>query len=125
MVKLPDKQLVYYVRKMEFANNKNGNAKEFEALNKEFIENVFYKNDLLCAFYSYQHAWGSKGGEYVEVSVFDSLSDMVKANEKEDALVKQHWPDDVKGKEFGKKLGAYFKNTHGDFLYRNEVGLQK
>lgn len=125
LVKPADKQMVYYVRKTEFANYKEGTDKEFEALNKEFVENVFHKNEYIKAYYSYQHAWGSRGGEFVEVYVYDNLADLMKADDQEAVLQLQHWPDEKKRKEFGQKLGKYFVRNHGDYLYRNEVGLQK
>ncbi|MES2812457.1 MAG: hypothetical protein V4670_08315 [Bacteroidota bacterium] len=125
LVKIPDKQMIYYVRKTEFANNKNGSAKEFDAMNKEFVENVFHKNELIKAYYSYQHAWGSRGAEFVEVSVYDNLSDLEKAGDRDEDLIKQHWPNEVKLKEFDEKLGGYFIRSHGDYIYRNEIGFQK
>ncbi len=49
MSKIPDKQMIYYVRKSTAENPKDGTDKEFEALNKEFLDNVTYKNDILKA----------------------------------------------------------------------------
>ncbi len=123
--KIPDKQLVYYVRKSAFTENREGSDKEFEALYKEVMDNLINKNDMLKAYYTYSHAWGSKGGEFVEVFVYDSLGDIEKAWAKDDELAKAYWKDETKIKEFDKKMNKYFSPNHGDYIYRNEVGLQK
>ena len=123
--KIPDKQLIYYVRKSAFAAPKDGTEKEFGGLFKEVMDNLVNKNDLLKAYYSYQHAWGSKGGEFVEVFVYDSLGDVEKAWSKDDELAKAYWKEEAKMKEFDKKMNKYFSPTHGDYIYRNEIGLQK
>lgn len=125
MDKVPNKEMVYYVRKSTAVYPKDGTEKEFDALNKEFLDNVTYKNDILKAYYTYLHAWGSKANEFVEVHVFDNLSDIEKAWDKNDELSKAHWKDQAKMDDFGKKYGKYFSPTHGDYIYRNEVGLQK
>lgn len=125
LAKIPDKEMVYYVRKSSAVNPKDGNEKEFDALNKEFLDNVTYKNDILKAYYTYIHAWGSTSNEFVEVYVFDQLADLEKAWDKDEELAKAYWKDEAKRKEFGKKYGKYFSPTHGDYIYRNEVGLQK
>lgn len=123
--KVLDKQMIYYVRKSKVVNPKDGNEKEFEALNKEYMDNIMYKNDVVKAYYTYQHAWGSKANEFVEVFVYDNFADIEKAWDKEEELAKAHWKDEAKMKEFGKKYSKYFSTTHSDYIYRNEVGLQK
>lgn len=123
--KIPDKQLVYYVRKSAMSEPKDGNNKEFEGLFKEVVDNLVVKNDILKGYYTYVHAWGSKGGEFVEVFVYDSLGDIEKAWAKDDELAKAYWKDEAKMKEFDKKMNKYFSPNHGDYIYRNEVGLQK
>ncbi|MFC4817996.1 hypothetical protein [Flavobacterium sp. GCM10023249] len=123
--KLPDKQLVYYVRKTATIEPKDGTQKEFDSLFKEVQDNLAAKNDILKAYYTYAHAWGSKGSEFVEVFVYDSLGDIEKGWNKDDELAKAYWKDEAKMKEFDKKMNKYFSPIHGDYLYRNEVGLQK
>lgn len=125
LAKVPDKEMVYYVRKSTAVNPKDGSEKEFNALNKEFLDNVTYKNDILKAYYTYMHAWGSSANEFVEVFVFDQLADLEKAWAKDDELVKAYWKDETKRTDFSKKYDRYFSPTHGDYIYRNEVGLQK
>ncbi len=123
--KIPDKEMIYYVRKSKAEYPKDGSEEEFKALNKEFLDNVTFKNDILKAYYPYMHAWGSSANEFVEVFVFDKLADLEKSWDKDEELAKAHWKDEAKLKEFGKKYSKYFSPTHGDYIYRNEVGLQK
>ncbi len=71
------------------------------------------------------HAWGSSAREFVEVFVYDNLGDVEKGWGKEEELTKTYWKDEAKRKDFFKKYDKYFSLTHGDYIYRNEVGLQK
>ena len=125
MVKIPEKTMVYYVRKSEFASPKDGSSKEYDELRKEYFDNIINKNELVKAYYSYRHAWGSHANEFVEVFVFESLADLEKSTERNEQLQKEYWKDEAKRKEFGKNYRKYFTAHHGDYIYRSEVGLQK
>jgi hypothetical protein len=57
--------------------------------------------------------------------VYASLADLEKTGEVTQALVKAHWPDEAKRKEFFDKLDKYFEAWHGDALYRNVPVLRK
>nr|WP_294937821.1 hypothetical protein [uncultured Flavobacterium sp.] len=125
MAKIADKQMVYYVRKSNFAYPKDGTDKEFTDLNKQLFDAVTNKNELLKAYYPYAHAWGSNSTEFVEVYVVESLGDLEKAFARDEELFKAQWKDEKKREEFDKKLGKYFTKTHSDYIYRSVVGLQK
>jgi len=125
MDKIADKQMIYYVRKSSFDFPKDGSEKEFDELNKQYIDAVTKKNDLIKAYYPYAHAWGSNSTDFVEVYVVESLGDIEKAFAKDDELFKAQWKDEKKRDEFDKKLGRYFGKTHSDYIYRSVVGLEK
>jgi len=57
--------------------------------------------------------------------VYSSLADLEKTGEATQALIKAHWPDEAKRKDFFEKLDKYFENWHGDALYRNVPVLRK
>ena len=125
MDKIADKQMVYYVRKSYFAYPKDGTAKEFDELNKQYVDAVTQKNEFIKAYYPYAHAWGSNSTDFVEVFVVESLGDLEKSFAKDDDLFKAQWKDDKKREEFDKKIGKYFTKTHSDYIYRSIVGLEK
>jgi hypothetical protein len=125
MVKIADKQMIYYVRKSNFAYPKDGTDKEFGELNKQFIDAVTNKNDFIKAYYPYRHAWGSNSTDFVEVYVVENLVDLEKAFAKDDELFKTQWKDEKSREEFDKKMNKYFSKIHSDYIYRSVVGLEK
>jgi hypothetical protein len=117
--------LVYNIRTMHFAFPADGKQSELRSLMKEYNENVIQKNPLLKGYYPSRHAWGADSRELIESFVYTSLADMDKANKNIEALVKAHWPDEKKRKEFFDKLGKYFEKWHGDAIYTNVPELRK
>jgi hypothetical protein len=116
---------VYYVRTSLRVYPPDAKPGEFTELMNEYNQNVTLKNSLVKGYYPSAHLWGSNGREYVESFVFASLSDMEKALDMNDQLMKAHWPDEAKRKEFGARVGKYFENWHGDALYHNVPELRK
>lgn len=125
MTKMADKPMIYYVRKSYFSFPKGGTRKEFNELNKQYLDAVTKKNEFIKAYYPYGHAWGSNSTDFVEVFVFETLGDIEKAFAKDDELFKAQWKDEKSQKEFETKINKYFTNTHSDFIYRSVPGLEK
>lgn len=119
------KSMLYYVRKSHWGNPKDGTEKEFMELRDQYLKAVTYKNDFVKAYYPNVHAWGADNTEFTEVFVFDSLSDVEKAFDKDDELFKTVWNDDAKSKDFNKKFDKYFTGVHGDYLYHSVPELSK
>ena len=117
--------LVYYIRTSHFAFPKDGKQPEFRELMKEYNENVIQKNTLLKGYYPSRHFWGADSREFIESFVYASLADMDKAFDTNDALIKAHWPDEKKRKEFFDRLEKYFEDWHGDAIFRNVPELRK
>lgn len=125
MAKAPDKPMVYYVRKSIFDTPKDGTDKEFDDLSKQIFDNLTMKNDVVKAYYAYNHAWGSNNMEFVEVFVVDNLADVENAWKKDDELFKAKWKDEKGREEFNKKMNKYFTGQHGDFIYQSVPELYK
>ncbi|WP_274473995.1 hypothetical protein [Mangrovimonas aestuarii] len=123
MASPPSKDMVLYVRKSHFAFPDDGSQKEFEELSKMYIENVFFKNDLIKAYYPNAHAWGSDRTEFVEGFLLDNLTDLEAMLDKNDELFKAKWSDEKTQKEMGKKMGKYFTGKHGDYIYTYIHGI--
>ncbi|MCK7589111.1 hypothetical protein M0G43_00845 [Subsaxibacter sp. CAU 1640] len=124
MAKMPDKDMVCYVRKGHFAFEE-GTDEEFEALDKEYFDNVTFKNEYIKAYYPMAHAWGSDRTEFVEAIFVDSLADLEKMLKKDTELFEAHWKDEASRKDMGEKSSKYFTNTHGDYVYTYVAGLAK
>ncbi|MGK2861746.1 MAG: hypothetical protein ACSLE0_07410 [Chitinophagaceae bacterium] len=116
---------IYYVRTTHRAFPEDGKPGEYQQLKNEFDQNVTMKNSLIKGYYPSRHLWGADSREFVEAFVYSTIGDLEKSVEASQALVKSHWPDETKRKEFFNKLNKYSDNWHGDALYRNVPVLRK
>lgn len=121
----PDKPMIYYVRKSSMDYPKDGSEKDFDALNKQYMDAVINKNDLVKAYYQYAHAYGSNRTDYVEISVFETLGDIEKSFDKTETLFKAAWADEKKRKQYEDNIARYFVGSHGDYVYRSVPELMK
>lgn len=108
--------LIYYVKKNVAGSGGSGF--------KEYFENVTMKDSFVKGYYTHRHRYGSNSRDAVEVFVFDKLSDIESSFKETDKLVKAHWPDEAKRKEFFKGYNKIF-DGHGDYIYQNVPELAK
>jgi len=120
-----DKEMIWLVVKGHFAFPEDGSRKEFDTLSKEYLDNVINKNEYIKGYYQHGHAWGADRTEYVRAFVIESMGDLDKMGKRSTELFKEHWPDEAKRKEFGKKMGKYFTGKHGDYIYTSVPELTK
>ena len=116
---------VYYFRTSHFSFPTDGKNGELRDLMNEYHTNVTMKNSLLKGYYPMRHLYGSDGREFVEVFVYDSLSDLEKSAEENQKLAAAHWPDASARNAFFDKVGKYIEPWHGDAIYRSVSGLRK
>ena len=109
--------LIYYVKKNIRGN---GDGSGF----KEYFENVTSKNKYVKGYYTHGHRYGANSRDAHEVFVFENFSDIEKAFDEDDRLVKEHWPDEEKRKEFFEGYSKIFAG-HGDAIYQNVPELKK
>lgn len=108
---------ILYVRKNHFAFPEEGSMEEFSTMDKEYVDNVYRKNELIKGYYPMVHAWGSDRTEFVEAYFLDSMENLEKMFDRNDELYKAHWTDESARKEHGEKAGKYFTGVHGDYIY--------
>lgn len=121
---MPTKDMVCYVRKGHFKFGE-GTNEEYEALDKEYAENITFKNEYIKGYYPLSHAWGSDRTEFIEAILLDSLADMDKMFDRDNELFEAHWKDEASRKDMEEKATKYFDNTHGDYIYTYVAGLSK
>lgn len=124
MATLPTKDMICYVRKGHFAYGE-GTDEEFDAMGKEYFDNVTNKNEYIKAYYPAAHAWGSDRTEFVEAFFLDSLADLDKMFDKDTELYEAHWKDEASRKADEEKSAKYFDGRHGDYIYTYVAGLAK
>lgn len=125
MKEKPTKPMIYYVRVSHFAFPEDGKTEDIVAMRDEYNTNVIAKNDIIKGYYPHRHYWGSDSRDFVEAFAVESLADIEKALDKNGELVKAHWPDENKRKEFFTKMGKYFTGWHGDYIYSSVPELSK
>lgn len=114
---IPEKPLIYYVKKSNLSGN---GGKGF----KEYFDNVTMKNPLLKAYYTHMHLYGANSQEFNEVYVFENFADIEKAADEDWKLVEEHWEFENERKEFFKDFNKIF-SSHGDYIYQNVPELAK
>lgn len=102
-----------------------GTMKEFHHMYKEYFDKVIAKNTLIKHYSLLRHAWGSEGGTFVIVAEYASWSDIGKAADETDELVKAAWPDEDARKAFFAKLASYQDMHHSDEIYTAVDDLTK
>ncbi len=120
-----DKEMICLVVKGHFAFPEDGSKKEFDALSKEYLDNVINKNEYIKVYYQHGHAWGADRTEYLRAFVIESMGDLDKMGKRSTEFFKEYWSDEAKRKEFGKKMGKYFTGKHGDYIYTSVPELTK
>jgi hypothetical protein len=103
-------------------DNKTGTAAEWKALEKEYLDKVVSKNDLIVAQNILTHYFTADNTEIILVSVYKSWNDIEKAGEKDDELVKAAWPDEKLRREFFQKRAAYYGPNHSDEILATYSG---
>ncbi|MCB0447639.1 MAG: hypothetical protein KDD03_09030 [Gelidibacter sp.] len=116
---------ILYLQRQHFAFPKEGSNKEFNELNKEFVENVIHKNEYIKGYYPHMHAWGADRTEFMHAYFLDSMSDLEKMAERNGELVRAHWKTPESRKAFFDKYNKYTTGVHGDQVYTAIAELRK
>lgn len=124
MATMPTTDMICYVRKGHFAFGE-GSDEEFDAMDKEYFDNVTNKNEYIKAYYPMAHAWGSDRTEAVEAFFLDSLADLDKMFDRDTELYEAHWKDEASRNAMEEKGAQYFDGRHGDYIYTYVAGLAK
>jgi len=90
---------------------------EWKAVEKEFLDKVTLKNELILATNFGLHYMTADNTELVYVQLFNSWEDIDKANKRNAELSKLAWPDEAKRKAYFKKRDAYYDSYHSDEIY--------
>ena len=125
MAEKPTKPMVYYIRVSHRSFPEDGKPEEFQALRKEYKENVIDKNQYIKGYYPSVHAWGSDSRDFIEAMAVESLTDLQLSMEENQKLVKAHWPDEKKSDEFFEKMERYMTGFHADYIFRHVPELTK
>lgn len=86
---------------------------------KEYFEKVTSKNDLILSSGVYTHYFTADNSEVVLVNVYKSWGDIEKANEENQRLAEEAWPDEDDRQAFFEKQQSYYEPDHNDEIYQS------
>ena len=121
----PTDDWVLYVRTSHLAYPENAPAGEMGELRKEMVENVINKNEFIKGYYPHRHYYGHNSTEFIEAFFVSSFDDLAKMNNRNGELMREHWADEVAGREYFQKYNKYFTGVHGDKVYSIIASLRK
>ena len=98
--------------------------KEWIALEKDYLEKVTMKNELVMGSSYYMHRYTADNRELILVRTFASWADIDKAGERDIELINEAWPDEGTRKAFFKNQDSYYAPFHSDEIYATMSGAK-
>ncbi len=98
------------------------NMDEWKAVEKEYMEKVTMKNELVMGASFYMHRFTADNTELLYVQAYASWGEISKAGERNSQLEKVAWPNEADRKAFLDKRDAYYSNVHSDEIYATMSG---
>ena len=86
---------------------------------KEYFEKVTSKNDLILSSGVYTHYFTPDNSEVVLVNVYKTWADIEKANEENQKLIEEGWPNEDERQAFFEKQASYYSPDHNDEIYQS------
>lgn len=102
-----------------WSDNPDADFSDWLETEKEYFDKVTSKNDLILNSGVYTHYFTPDNSEVVLVNVYRTWADIENANEKNQELIEQGWPDEAKRKEFFDKQSSYYSPQHKDEIYQS------
>ena len=104
--------------------NEDFSMKDWIATEKEYLEKVTMKNELVMSSSYYMHRYTADNSELILVRTFASWEDIVKAGERDGELIEAAWPDEKVRDAFFKKLDNFYSPNHSDEIYAPMSGAK-
>lgn len=98
-------------------DNEDFDMDTWKSVEKEYLEKVVMKNDFRVGASVYLHQMTPDNSEIIFVNVYNTWEDIVKANQKDDELAEEAWPDEAARNAFFDKQRAYYSPIHSDEIY--------
>ena len=112
-----DSAQILLLRKSQFKFSPDGSQEEFMSTFKEYVENVFHKNEHIKGYYPAAHFWGSDRREFLEAFLVDTMDDLDNMFDRNGELFEEHFNTDEMKKNMGDMADKYFTGIHGDYIY--------
>ena len=112
---------VVVVNNAELAFRGEGTISAFDSLTAEYNEWCRDKNEYIISYKVVRHWWGNNNRDFVTIVEVKNWGDVLKFNEREDELFREHWDTREKRKAFNDAYNKYFTGQHSDEIYQEVV----
>ena len=97
---------------------------EWKAVEKEFLEKVTKKNELIMGASVFLHRFTADNTELVVVQSYANWENIDKAGERNGELIREAWPDEEERSAFFEKRNKYYSDFHSDEIYATMPGAK-
>jgi hypothetical protein len=104
--------------------DETASREEWHALAKEYNEKVTMKNEFVRGTVVLTHMYTPKSSDLLLVTTYNNWGDIEKAQDRNDELEEQAWPDKTARMAFMNKLDRYYSNKHSDEIYATTPGAK-
>lgn len=104
--------------------NEDFSMDEWKATEKEYLDKVVSKNDLIMGASFYMHQFTEDNTELLYVQVYSSWNDIHDAGDRNGELAAEAWPDEDARKAFFEKRMNYYALEHSDEIYATMKGAK-
>ena len=112
---------VVVINNAELALSGEGTMSEFDSLTTEYNNWCREKNEYIVSYKVVRHWWGNNNRDFVTIVEVKGWDDILKFNEREDELFREHWDTREKRKAFNDAYNKYFTGQHSDEIYQEVV----
>jgi len=103
---------------------KDGSFDDWKKLEKEYFDKVVSKNEDLRSASVLVHYYTEDNSEIKFIRVVNDWCSIEKADERNNQLIQEAWPDKENREAFFNKVGKYYTNKHSDEIYQAIKGVK-
>lgn len=112
---------VVVINNAERSFSDTGSMAEFDSLTAEYNKWCRDKNEYIISYKVVRHWWGHDNRDFVTIVEVKNWDDILKFNEREDELFREHWSTKEMRKAFNDAYNKYFTGIHSDEIYQEVV----
>jgi hypothetical protein len=112
---------VVVINNAERSFSGTGSMAEFDSLTAEYNKWCRDKNEYIISYKVVRHWWGNDNRDFVTIIEVKNWDDILKFNDREDELFRDHWNTKEMRKAFNDAYNKYFSGKHSDEIYQEVV----
>ena len=112
---------VVVINNAERSFSGTGSMAEFDSLTAEYNKWCRDKNEYIISYKVVRHWWGNDNRDFVTIIEVKNWDDILKFNDREDELFRDHWNTKEMRKAFNDAYNKYFSGKHSDEICQEVV----